>query len=247
MAKTKERLEARKLRKKGYSVKTISKMLSVARSSVSVWVRDIQLTPKQLYVLNQNVLLGQAKGHTTISIKYAHKRKSIFEENLKSGLEILKQLNSRELFIAGIALYWAEGTKKTRHFSLCNSDPRIISFAMNWFMHSFDLTIDRFRPYVCINILHKSRENAIIDYWSKITGIPRDQFTKTIIVKSKLKKIYENNHQYFGTLTLRITKSTHLYYQVIGLIEALSKIIKTSYNYSEKSRQRSSAVAAIVS
>lgn len=231
MAKTQQRLAARKLRKKGYSVKTISKMLEVSRSSVSIWVRDINLTPKQLRILNQNVLIGQEKGRTTTSLKYEAKRIQTFQENFILGLKQIGSLSSRELFIAGIALYWAEGTKKNRHFSICNSDPKIIKFALNWFMQSFNLTIDRFHPYICINDTLSSRSSEILEYWSKLTNIPTKQFTKTIIIKSKLKKVYENINKYHGTLTIRITKSTQLFYQVIGLINALSKISCTRYNY----------------
>jgi len=44
--KTRERSEARRLRaEEGRSVKEIAGILSVSRSSVSLWVRDVPLTP----------------------------------------------------------------------------------------------------------------------------------------------------------------------------------------------------------
>lgn len=44
MAKYDLRLKARELRRKGVSVKQIAQELKIAKSSASVWVRDIILT-----------------------------------------------------------------------------------------------------------------------------------------------------------------------------------------------------------
>ena len=48
MAKFKERIQARKLRKDGKSVKEIAQSLNVSKGTVSLWVRDIILSVKQL-------------------------------------------------------------------------------------------------------------------------------------------------------------------------------------------------------
>ena len=48
------KLKARELRKNGLSVKAIQEKLKVSRSSVSLWVRDIKLTRKQLEKLYLN-------------------------------------------------------------------------------------------------------------------------------------------------------------------------------------------------
>jgi transposase-like protein len=46
--KTAERIEARRLRRdEGRSIKDIARRVGVSQSSVSIWVRDIQLTPEQ--------------------------------------------------------------------------------------------------------------------------------------------------------------------------------------------------------
>jgi IS30 family transposase len=45
--KTKEREQARSLRDRGCSIKEIARALDVAPSSVSRWVRDIELTAAQ--------------------------------------------------------------------------------------------------------------------------------------------------------------------------------------------------------
>jgi transposase len=45
--KTDERRRARELRAQGWSIKEIERSLGVSRSSVSSWVRDVELTVEQ--------------------------------------------------------------------------------------------------------------------------------------------------------------------------------------------------------
>jgi predicted transcriptional regulator len=64
MMKSRLRLEARRLREEGKSVKEIQTMLGVSKASVSVWVRDIELTEAQKLALKdrQHRSQGQMKG-----------------------------------------------------------------------------------------------------------------------------------------------------------------------------------------
>jgi predicted transcriptional regulator len=223
MAKSKERLKARSLRQNGYSVKTISKLLKVSRSSVSIWVRDIQLTPQQLRQLNQNSLDGRAKGRTMTSKMYQIRRECIRQQSLESGLRRLGNLTQRDLFITGLALYWGEGNKKTKEVRLTNSDPAVIKIALLWFKRCFNIPISQLIAFVGINASHHDRESEIIKYWSGLTSIPLSQFRKSIIKKSASKKIYLNRDQYYGTLSIRVLKGTIIHYQIQGLIEALGQ------------------------
>lgn len=70
-----ERKQARVLRTKGWSINQIVNNLHVAKSSVSVWVRDIQLTNNQKLLLKQRELLGGTKGRKTSKHKWCEYRK----------------------------------------------------------------------------------------------------------------------------------------------------------------------------
>ena len=60
MAKSKERLAAVILRRKGASIKEIAKILNVSRGSVSVWCKEVKLTEKQIEKLREKQI---AAGH----------------------------------------------------------------------------------------------------------------------------------------------------------------------------------------
>src|SRR5260370_10227949 len=116
--KSEKRKEARRLRQElGLSINQICKHLGVAKSSVSVWVRDIQLTHEQKQTLEQQhyAYRAQANGATNAR-KYREIRRQYQDEG---------RANAREhdpLHIAGCMLYWAEGRKNKNWLVLTNSN-----------------------------------------------------------------------------------------------------------------------------
>ena len=98
-----------------------------------------------------------------------------------------------------------------------------IKFIIKIFRKVWKIDKGRFAAYIGINKIHKDRVKEVEDYWSKITKIPREQFTKTTLIKAKNKKNYKNFPVHYGTLTVKIRKSAELYYQIIGLIDGLVK------------------------
>ncbi len=61
-SKIKEQEEARKLRAKGWGIKEIQKKIQVSKSSVSVWVKNIELSSLQKKRLVEKQHLGGLKG-----------------------------------------------------------------------------------------------------------------------------------------------------------------------------------------
>lgn len=223
MAKSILRLEARDLRTKGMSIKNIATRLNVARSSVGHWVRDIVLTEEQLFLLRQSELSGHEKGRIKCAIIHKEKRKKIKESFNNLGIKSIPNLNRRELLLIGLALYWSEGSKsdRNRRVEFCNSDPTMIKLFITWLMNCFEEKRENLTAIIGINQIHAFREKAVKDYWSNILGIPLEQFRKSSFKKAKSKKIYDNMNSHFGTLTLRVAKSTNLFYKIMGLIHGL--------------------------
>lgn len=235
MAKSKERIKARELRTQGVSVKEIAKILSVSKSTASLWVRDIILSLEQLEKLRQKLIKGGEKGRLLGALKQKNDRLIRIEKGKEKGRLTFSLLTQQELLASGVALYWAEGTKKSREVAFCNSDPKLVQFMLHWLKKCFDISIERLYCSVGINEIHRKREELVKQYWSKITGIPLSQFNKTSFKKVNNKKIFANFNEHFGTLTVKVTKPAQLYYDIMGLIEGLSEISK---------RQGSSVVAA---
>ncbi|OGC92474.1 hypothetical protein A3D85_03025 [Candidatus Amesbacteria bacterium RIFCSPHIGHO2_02_FULL_47_9] len=222
MAKSFLKNKAVKLRKSGQSVKNIAKSLSVSKSTASLWVRDVVLSLEQEEFLKQRSLKGAEKGRTIGSLVQKQRRLELLEAEKKIGIKEMGQFTKDKLKIAGLALYWAEGSKKNRRVELCNSDPMIIKFFINWLTKTFDIAIRELSCYVGINEAHKARETEVKNYWSLLTKIPLTSFTKTSFKKYPLKKEYPNFNEHYGTLSVRVRKPARIYYKILGEIHGLS-------------------------
>jgi len=217
-----EKQMAIKLRQKGKSLSNIAKQLFVSKSTVSLWCQKIILTRTQLEVLARNTLKGQEKGRKkSAESKRAHKINTI-ETFKKEGIENIAKLTDRELLIAGVGLYWGEGSKKFK-LSFINSDPVLIKFMFIWFQRIFNLKKEDFMPRIFINQSHQYRVDTVVSFWAHELGLPKSQFGKVTLLRIKSKKIYPNHNTYYGVLALRIRRGTKNLYRMLGLIEGLKR------------------------
>lgn len=213
-----EKNKAIVLRKKGESIGDIATKLHVAKSSVSVWVRDVPLTLLQRKKLSRN-------GYSIDAIeKRRIKRITTTRQNhaliREAARKDIKLLSTRELWLIGIALYWGEGGKtKTGMARIANSDPAVIRFMMRFFREVCKVPEKKFRGHVHtfshLNIQHAE------EYWSDISGIPRKQFFKTYAkpsIVSKNKKDSLPN----GTFQIYVC-DTILFLTIMGWIDGVKE------------------------
>ena len=215
MAKLELREKSRELRRFGMSIREIAHSVGVAKSTISLWCRDIELTQAQVAKLLENKLkLGQLMG----AMAQKQKRINKISKCQKEGLRIFKNISKKEYFVAGLMLYLAEGAKLNRRIDFTNSDPQIIKFILYWLRVFFRVAPEEICIAILINQNHRPRDPVIKDYWSQYLSIPVNQFRSTIFLKSKRKKTYENHDSYYGTVKVRVLKSSGLCYRILGLI-----------------------------
>jgi hypothetical protein len=88
------------------------------------------------------------------------------------------------LFIAGVMLYWGEGTKSPKQgVKFTNSDPEMVSFYVQFLRRSCQIPIRLIRAYVLIypDIEPKTAQA----YWVKKIGLPWENFTKSVHIKGR--------------------------------------------------------------
>ena len=220
MAKFEKRLAALKLRRRGYSIRSIASHLQVSKSSASIWCRDLQLTKKQELRLIRNAIRAGHRGRMIGAKRNREKKEEQIEFYRKLAEREVAKLTKRDLLIAGAALYWAEGNKKSK-FAFTNSEPQMIKFMSYWFQRILGVKKDELMPRIFINAIHEPRIKKVIIFWSRLLRVPTFQFGKPVFLRDRPKKIYEKYHSYYGVLTLGVRKSAKLKYRVLGLIDAL--------------------------
>jgi hypothetical protein len=103
-------------------VNEIARTVGVSVSSVSLWVRDVPLTPAQEAALDARnpVRNGQLRGAANNSARC----RAVREEAQLHGRRLAR--NGAPGFIAGCMLYWSEGAKRRNTVCLTNSDVDLV-------------------------------------------------------------------------------------------------------------------------
>jgi len=228
MTRTLEKNKALKLRQKGKSINEIATKLNIAKSTVSSWCRNIRLGTEQIERLAKRQESGSYKGRMKFLERIRNKRIKEVTFLRKQGIEEIGKLNKRDLFIAGVAMYWSEGYTYSggEQVGFTNSDPKMILFILEWLEKICGVSKNNISLQVKINKIHKNRIKEVEHYWSNITKIPLNQFNKTVLIKSKIKKVYPNFHNYYGTLRVTVRRGTKLRRKINGWIEGLTKGVK---------------------
>ena len=212
-AKDDLRAKARELRQQGMTYDQIQVELGCSKSSISLWVRDLP-KPEPRYTEEERL--------ARMNAGLASLRASQDQERLETkriAQESMGELSDRELFIAGVTLYWAEGMKDksySRRESLLfiNSDPNVIKVYLSW----LDLLgVAQERLHLRVSIHESANVKEAESFWSGLTGVPRADFMKATLKKHNPKTTRKNTGEaYRGCLVIYVTKSAELYRRVEG-------------------------------
>lgn len=214
-----ERDAARELRKKGLSLNEIVQVLGVSKASVSVWVRDIELSETQRSQLNERGFSIDAIEKRRINrIENTRRRHRTYIDAAKRDIS---QLTKRELFLVGTALYWGEGNKASKGAAgVANSDPYLIQMMMRYFKEICEVPDAKFRGHIH-TFSHLNAESAE-NYWSEISGIPKSQFYKTYSKPSVASKGKKDSLPY-GTFQIYVC-DTKVFLKIKGWVERLTEL-----------------------
>ena len=129
------------------------------------------VSPWQVYRLMRQHHLPRRHGSEQNYATYKYKPQFIIKTALTKEEEQLR--------ISGAMLYWAEGTKTGKTVDLANSDPELIALFVTFLRRICGVAEERLRvllyAYTDQDIEH------LKTFWSQVTGISLQQFTKPYI------------------------------------------------------------------
>lgn len=114
--------------------------------------------------------------------KFTEASKIVFKNKpLSFSIRNNRSAKDKELDIAGLMLYWAEGYKSEKSMSVdfANSDPKMVSVFMSFLRSLYNLDESRFR--ILLYCYSNQKIEPLISFWSKLTKIPKKQFTKPYV------------------------------------------------------------------
>jgi hypothetical protein len=196
--------QARELRAVGMTMPDIARQLGVARSSVSLWTRDVPFVP------------GPRRRNPRQPNVLARRKQLEIEAMVERGREWIGCLTERELLVAGAALYAGEGSKADGAVKFANSDPRMMAFFAAWLRRFFVIDESRLRVRV---YLHRGLDlDAAEEHWSAVPGVPRSQFGKPYRAPAD-PSIRRVKHEHGCAYLCYACSRTHR--AVMGLVSAL--------------------------
>jgi len=194
MARFKDREGAIKLRFQGKSYSQIKNILGVGKSTLSYWLRDYPLSEKRIRELRDKNPIRIERYRATMAKK---KKKRLDELYLKEKKNLLP-LTNRDLFIAGLFLYWGEGEKtKETQLALSNTNPAVIKFFIRWLTECLSVSLNQIK--IKVHLYSDMSVKKEVDFWSRELSIPKEQFRKPYVKKSSRESITYKTRFNHGT------------------------------------------------
>ena len=199
--------QARRLRRTGLPLAEIAATLGVSKSSVSLWVRDVEFTP----------LPRPPRGRRRAPNALQRRKQAEVDRLVEEGRARVGRLSEREFLVAGVALYAGEGAKRRRSSEVRqqrSSDDRRSSAP------GFGGSSRSTRHACgCGSICTKGWIwPARSTYWSALTGIPTSQFLKPYRAVAG-PTIRHTKHVHGCVTSATVAASTHR--SIMGLVGAL--------------------------
>jgi hypothetical protein len=225
MSKIKLREKAIQLRLSGQTYSQIRRDLRVSKSTLSKWLSKLPLTIDQQDLVSQSQSRAKEvaveRYRSTVQNRRQNRLKEVFDKQIKK----LLPLSEKELFLAGLFLYWGEGEKTHGRVSISNTDPRIVKFSLYWMVKI--LKIPKNRIKVQLHLYKDMDPKESIIFWSEALELPQGQFYKPYIKKTNREGL---TYKSFGHGTCK------LYHGNVELSEKVAMSIKAiSDKYGAKS------------
>jgi len=217
-----DRIIAIKLRKQGKSYNEISRKLIIPKSTIAHWFKDIDWS-KDI----KNQLKEKAKKISRKRLKrlivYRRKALKILYENAENEAGKEFDINKNNmLFISGTMLYWGEGDKKFENGSikLGNTDPHILKIFKIFLLQFCNRPLEKIKAWM---LLYPDLEvDSCLNYWSKKTGLPKNNFTKPTFILGR----HKTHRLQYGTCTIQ-TGNKYLKKKILTWIDLYRKELST--------------------
>jgi hypothetical protein len=191
-------------------MKEIARIVGVSLSSVSLWVRDIDLDEVQQASMRSRA----ARRRGEASAAWARAQRRAAQETGR------RQARRRDrLHLSGCMLFWAEGSRERNAVIFTNSDPAMVRYFARFLRECFAVPDEKIRITCNLFADHLEHQREIEEFWLDATGLPRSQLSKSIVnVYSKHSQKKRRNKLPYGTCRL-VVCDTAIVQSVYGAIQ----------------------------
>lgn len=189
MARRGDREKARTLRAQGKSYSEIKGLLKIGKGTLSGWLQDMPLSEERIRQLRALSPRRIERFRETMR----KKRELLFANAYEVVAKDLGVLTKRDIFIAGLYLYWGEGTKSAPgRVSIANTDPDVVKAFSDWLAY-MNVPPKKLRARLHLYADMNIKKETV--FWSRKLHLPVSQFRKPHIKKSlRGERTYKGAH-----------------------------------------------------
>lgn len=190
-------------------------MVGVSRGTVSIWVRDIQLTPEQHDGLRaRNPAHNGQRVGARVRSERAREQRLAWQADGRADAR-----RGDPLHVAGCMLFWGEGSKIRTQVQLANSDPELVRFFLRFLRTCYGVADSRVRIRCNLYADQLARQREVERFWLDVLELPPSSLRKSIVNNySRSSKRKRRNTLPYGTCHLRV-HSTELAQKIFGAIQ----------------------------
>lgn len=224
------KIQAIKLRKEGLSYSEIRKRVPVSKSTLSLWFKNVKLSKEQQQILYLKRCSASLRG----AAARRKQRIEITRQIKDKARAQIANISKRELWLVGIMLYWAEGSKErdyrvTSGVTFTNSDPFMAQVFIKWLLTCLDIPEEDINLSIYIHETKKDQLDKVKKYWTSVTRFSTEKFGKIYFKKHKINSKRRNRDEsYYGLLRIQVRRSTNLNRKIAGWIEGITANIMGS-------------------
>jgi hypothetical protein len=200
------------LRRQGYSYREILAQVPVAKSTLSLWLREVGLSKPQIQRLTEKRLAAARKG---AEARRQQRLVRIKEIQAEAEADIIS-LTDRERWLIGVTLYWAEGSKDKEYntgvgVKFSNSDPLMVRFFWKWLIRYYEIKDEEVILELYLHETHKHRLSEIKQYWATQLSCSMEKVSRVYYKRAKIRTTRKRvNEDYYGLIRLCVRASSGL-------------------------------------
>jgi hypothetical protein len=224
MAKKEERLEARRLRREGMSIKTIADASHVGKGSVSDWCHDIELTPEQEEALQKSDKRRKAQLVAAEKNVRVHREKRLAYQ--EEGRE--KARENDPLHVAGCMLYWGEGAKARSNLTLVNSDASLLRYFIRFLREAMMIPEEKFTVRINAYLGNGVSEDEIKAFWLNVLDLDWSSLRACRFDNQPVSSQQKGRKLTYGTCVVQVSSVRYIQH-IFGAIQEYSGIDKPEW------------------
>lgn len=223
----KEKNKAILLRREGKTYGEISQRIFVSKSTLSFWLRAVEVPPEFASRIQDKKLAAVRLGWE------ARRKQRIDRTKLitRAARKEVKQLVKDPLWLVGVALYWAEGHKEKQWrpgtlVTFTNMDVDTVLIFKKWSTQFLGVTAEDFVVSLYIHDSRIEETAQMREWWAKKLSV-RSRDIAVYYKKSKSRHVRHNDTDtYHGVIRIRIKRSVDMNRKIAGWTAELVRSLK---------------------